>query len=1076
MIIISYNLHTSFPLIQFITIFNFNWVSKHSRSLRLQLEAFFKFVFLRIAEGSYGSQLQEVAVEGIINFCRQPNFIMEIYVNYDCDPIRHNVLEEIVKLLCKTAYPMSNPMSLMQFQAFESLVSIIHNIANGIENYQALSRDEYTINDSEFKPFWLEHCAVHKDPDSWVEFVRMRKLKKKKIMIAANHYNRSEKKGMDFLNICRLVPSPLDAKSIAYFFRYTPKLAKNKMGDYMGDPNEFNIKVLKEFIQTFDFDGVILDTALRTFLETFRLPGESQKIQRILEAFSERFYEQQKKCEFFKSKDVVFILCYSLIMLNTDQHNPQVKKKMTEDEFIRNNRAINGGMDLPREYLSELFHSISTNAITLFDSSSAIMFEMNSISWANLMKQSLVVEPFIKCDYKHKLCREVFITISGFSVATLFTIFEQTDDEDVVQECIEGLFSIARIAIYGLEDIIDELLSCFCKFTTLLNPYASAEEIIFSFSSELKPKMATLAVFTIANKFGDSIRGAWRNMIDCLLKLKRLKLLPPTLIETSSCATEANVEDVRDRHSKSESGFSVIFPSFHLGNKRRNVSGLVGRFTQLLSLETSTDSMLNAMSDMENSLKVIQQCRIDKIFMDSVQLPQESFQYLIKAIVFAAAGKGQKFNTSVEEEETIAFCWDLIFILIKTNLHRFDSFWMQFHESLIQVSQVPLFSPCPFVEKAMVALLQVAILMLSEPPRLLGRQMEEMIFKSINLTWKLDKDIVDACNESVAEATINILGKYARSVQTVIGWKTLFHLLSVTGRHPENFDQTVDTLVSLMTEGNHITRNNYAYCIEAAFCFVALKISPLEKSSQILQLMANSVKWIIQWQKSSFNDSACSNMSSNSSSTEEGINKAMSFHGNNLAATSLFMKLVEALRKTSLVRREEIRNQAVAALGWCFLEAADELEWTTGSYVSCFNLVIFAMVDDLHEKMVDYSQREGMEREMRSMEGTLRNALEQMVEVYLCFMVQLVGGPSFKTFWLGLLRRMDTCMKVNVGEEGSPSEVMQDLVSKLLKRMILEMKKKQVLVKSDGSDLYEITNIQIQWIAPSIKEELFPTD
>ncbi|XP_020586815.1 ARF guanine-nucleotide exchange factor GNL2 [Phalaenopsis equestris] len=1044
----------------------FNLYHFFRRFLRLQLEAFFKFVLIKIAKGSYGSQLQEAA--GVVSFCRQPNFIIEIYVNYDCDPIRHNVLEEIVRILCKTADSMSNPISSMQFQAFEGLLVIIHDIANGIEICEALSLDAYKIDDSEFKSFWLEHCDAHKDPESWVEFVRMRKMKKKKMMIAANHYNRNEKKGMDFLSISRLVPSPPDPKSIAYFFRYTPRLDKNKIGDYLGIPDGFNVKVLKEFTQTFEFEGVILDTALRTFLETFRLPGESQKIQRILETFSERYYEQQQqKCEIFTSKDVVFILCYSLIMLNTDQHNPQVKKKMTEEEFIKNNRAINGGMDLPREYLSELFHSISTNAITLHDSSSAVISELNSNFWANLIKQSTLAEPFIPCEKNHMLCREVFITISGISVATLFIIFEQTEDENMLQECIEGLFSIARIARYGLEDILDELLSCFCKLTTLLNPYAAAEEIIFSFSNEAKPKMATLAVFTIANKFGGSIRGAWRSMIDCLLKLKRLKLLPPTLIETSGCATEANIDDGGSRHSKSESGFGVIFPSCSPANDRPNVSGLVGRFTQLLSLETGADSMLNATSEMENNLKLIQQCRIDSIFMETARLPQESLQNLIRAILFAAAGKGQKFSTALEEEETVGFCWDLIFIIIKTNRHRFATFWMQFHESLALASQLPLLSPCPFAEKAMVALLRVAILLFSEPPRLQDRQLEEMLFKSINLIWKLDKDIVDACNESVAEATVKILSLYARSVQTVLGWKTLLHLLSVTGRHPENFDRAVETLVILMTETGLVTRNNYAFCIEAAFGFAALKISPVEKSSQILQLMADSVKWIIQWQKSSFNDSGSSNTYSNSSSTEENLR----------AATNLFMKLVEALRKTSLVRREEIRNQAVMALGRCFLDVADELEWTTGSHASSFNLVIFAMVDDLHEKMVEYSRREGMERETRSMEGTLKMALEQLVEVYLCFMLRLAADPGgFRIFWLGLLRRMDTCIKASLGEEGMPSPVMQELVPELLRRMILQMKEKEVLVQGDGSDLWEVTNIQIQWIAPSIKEELFPED
>jgi brefeldin A-inhibited guanine nucleotide-exchange protein len=50
-------------------------------------------------------------------------------------------------------------------------------------------------------------------------------------------------------------------------------------------------------------------------------------------------------------------------MLNTDQHNPQVKKRMTLEEFIRNNRGINDNADLPSEYLEAIFNDIRNNEI-----------------------------------------------------------------------------------------------------------------------------------------------------------------------------------------------------------------------------------------------------------------------------------------------------------------------------------------------------------------------------------------------------------------------------------------------------------------------------------------------------------------------------------------------------------------------------------------------------------------------------------------------------------------------------------------------------------------------------------------
>jgi len=46
----------------------------------------------------------------------------------------------------------------------------------------------------------------------------------------------------------------------------------------------------------------------------------------------EKFAERYLKCNpgSFKSADVAYVLAYSVIMLNTDLHNPQVKKKMTK--------------------------------------------------------------------------------------------------------------------------------------------------------------------------------------------------------------------------------------------------------------------------------------------------------------------------------------------------------------------------------------------------------------------------------------------------------------------------------------------------------------------------------------------------------------------------------------------------------------------------------------------------------------------------------------------------------------------------------------------------------------------------
>lgn len=63
---------------------------------------------------------------------------------------------------------------------------------------------------------------------------------------------------------------------------------------------------------------------MREYLEAFRLPGESQKIDRILEAFSARFWNQTLHSTLFRSADAVHVLAFSAVLLNTDLHNSTV--------------------------------------------------------------------------------------------------------------------------------------------------------------------------------------------------------------------------------------------------------------------------------------------------------------------------------------------------------------------------------------------------------------------------------------------------------------------------------------------------------------------------------------------------------------------------------------------------------------------------------------------------------------------------------------------------------------------------------------------------------------------------------
>lgn len=67
----------------------------------------------------------------------------------------------------------------------------------------------------------------------------------------------------------------------------------------------------------------------------------------------------------FASADTAYVLAYSIIMLTTDLHSPQVKHKMTKEQYVKMNRGINDSRDLPEEYLSQIYDEIAGNEIKM---------------------------------------------------------------------------------------------------------------------------------------------------------------------------------------------------------------------------------------------------------------------------------------------------------------------------------------------------------------------------------------------------------------------------------------------------------------------------------------------------------------------------------------------------------------------------------------------------------------------------------------------------------------------------------------------------------------------------------------
>uniref|UniRef100_A0AC35TS48 Cytohesin-1 n=1 Tax=Rhabditophanes sp. KR3021 TaxID=114890 RepID=A0AC35TS48_9BILA len=188
----------------------------------------------------------------------------------------------------------------------------------------------------------------------------------KQVIIGRKKFSNNPKKGMEYLFEHNLVNK--SAVDVAEYLYNGEGLSKTAIGEYLGEKADFNLEVLDLFVKRHEFSSKLLVDALRHFLWSFRLPGESQKIDRMMEMFAQRYCDQNPSV--FSHPDVCYMLSFSIIMLNTCLHNPSVKEKITVDQFVSMNRGINENKDLPRDLLVSLYESIKSEPFKIPDDES----------------------------------------------------------------------------------------------------------------------------------------------------------------------------------------------------------------------------------------------------------------------------------------------------------------------------------------------------------------------------------------------------------------------------------------------------------------------------------------------------------------------------------------------------------------------------------------------------------------------------------------------------------------------------------------------------------------------------------
>jgi brefeldin A-resistance guanine nucleotide exchange factor 1 len=305
----------------------------------------------------------------------------------------------------------------------------------------------------------------------------------------------------------------------------TARISKKQFGEFISKKG--NEAILEAFMHSFSFEGRRVDEALRELLGSFRLPGESALIERIVTVFSEHYIADAKPEE-ITDKDAIFVLTYAIIMLNTDQYNPNLKgsARMTVEQFSKNLRGVNSGKDFDPQYLQDIFDAIKANEIILpeeHDNKHAFDF-----AWKELLLKTESAGNLTLCN-TNIYDADMFAATWKPVVATLSYVFMSATDDVVFSRVITGFNQCAQIAAkYGLTEAVDQVVYCLSYITSLATDTPSntklnteiqvgensvmVSELAVKFGRDAKAQLATVVLFRVVTGSEATICDSWRHV------------------------------------------------------------------------------------------------------------------------------------------------------------------------------------------------------------------------------------------------------------------------------------------------------------------------------------------------------------------------------------------------------------------------------------------------------------------------------------------------------------------------------------------------------------------------------------
>jgi len=663
------------------------------------------------------------------------------------------------------------------------------------------------------------------------EHLEKEKARKTAMTTAIKAFNFKPKRGIKLLIERGFIASD-SPQDIAQFLLQEDRLDKAQIGEYLGEGEPKNIEIMHAFVDTMDFTKKRFVDALRQFLQSFRLPGEAQKIDRFMLKFANQYMSGNPNA--FANADTAYVLAYSVILLNTDLHSSKIARHMTKQDFIKNNRGINDNADLPEEYLIGIYDEIANNEIVLKSereaAAAAGTLPLHSTGLAAGLGQAfsnvgrdLQREAYVQQSEEISLRSEQlfknlfrsqrrnagsegtrFVPATSFKhVGPMFDVtwmsyfsafssqMQKAQNLEVNKLCLEGMKLATKIAcVFDLSTPREAFISAL-KNTANLN---NVHDIM------AKNVEALRVLLELGQAEGNYLRQSWKDILMCVSQLERLQLM-------ASGVDASTVPDVSKARfmppARENTGDSQRKSSQRKQRTRANTAP--NGFSSLeIALELMSDEVLKSM---------------DRIFTNTANLNGDAIVHFARALTEVS---WDEIKVSGTNDQPRMYCLQKIVEISYYNMTRVRFEWTNIWDVLgDHFNKVGCHGNEAIVFFALDSLRQLSMRFM-EIEELPGFKFQKDFLKPFEHVMS------DSNNIQVKDMALRCLIQMiqARGENIRSGWRTMFGVFTVAARDPS------ESIVSMAYENvNQVYKTRFGVVIaQGAFTDLIVCLTEFSKN------------------------------------------------------------------------------------------------------------------------------------------------------------------------------------------------------------------------------------------------------